>query len=682
MTKEQAKKRIDKLKEVISYHRYLYHVLDTQEISDSALDSLKHELKLLEDDYPEFITQDSPTQRVGGEALEKFEKVKHKERMLSMEDVFSQEEFEKWVDRLKRYSGKKSPEFYVMTKIDGLAVSLIYENGLFIKAATRGDGYIGEDITLNAKTIESIPLKLRKPNEREIRQIKKEFSCAKDLIERLELLTGRIEVRGEIYITKHDFNRLNTSLKKKGEKEYANPRNLAAGSVRQLDPRITAKRPLKFRAWHIADIGQKTQAESMSVLQLLGFKASEGSQASTIHEVKLAFDRMKRQREKIEYWIDGLVVRVDQLSLFSDLGVVGKTPRGIVAWKFPPEESTTQVKDVQWFVGRTGKLTPVAVVEPTFIAGTTVTHATLHNADEIRRLGIKIGDTVILTKAGDIIPKITLVLKNMRTGSEKSIRVPKLCPICGSDVIQKKNAVDYICTNKKCYSMERERILHAVRAFDIEGLGMKTIERFIQAGILSSPADIFRLQVDQINGLEGFGEVSANNIVDEIKEKKKISLAGFLRALSIEHVGETTSDALANHFGSLKKIQNASVDELRNVEDIGEVVARSVFRFFKDNEQSKTIEDYFSAGVEILKAKIVKQTLAGKSFVLTGSLEKISRDEAKETIKKLGGKVMSSVGKKTNFVVVGAEPGSKYDKAKELGVRILSEKEFLSMLSK
>ncbi|HAL50202.1 MAG: ligase protein [Candidatus Uhrbacteria bacterium GW2011_GWD1_41_16] len=681
VTKDQAKKRIQKLKEVIAYHRYLYHVLDTQEISDAALDSLKHELKQLESEYPEFITPDSPTQRVGGVALEKFQKVKHKERMLSIEDVFSQPEFEQWVDRVKKYSGKKSVDFYYMTKIDGLAVSLIFENGFLIRAATRGDGRVGEDITLNAKTIESIPLTLRTPNEREIKQLKKEFATSPTLLTQLETLSGRIEVRGEIYIPKKDFDKLNASLKKKGEKTFANPRNLAAGSIRQLDPTITASRPLKFRAWHLADMGQKTQAEAMALLQMLGFKSAEGSQAGSINDVRLAFERMGRQREKIPYWIDGLVVRVDNLKVFYDLGVVGKTPRGIVAWKFAPEEATTVVEDVQWFVGRTGKLTPVALVKPTFIAGTTVTHATLHNADEIRRLGVKIGDTVILTKAGDIIPKITEVLKKMRTGNEKTIRVPQSCPMCGAPVIQKKNAVDYICSNKNCFSMEREKILYAARAFEIDGIGSRTIERFIQLGLLTSPVDLFRLQIDQISGLEGFGEVSGKKLVAEIQSKKKIRLSKFLTALSIEHVGETTADTLARHFGSIKSISNASIQDLQEAQDIGEVVARSVHRYFKDEDHQKLIEEYLQEGIEIAKQAITKRTLQGLTFVLTGTLEKITRGQAKEQIRNLGGNVSSSVSKKTNFVVVGSDPGSKYDKAKELGVKVLSEKEFLSKLS-
>ncbi len=680
MDRSQAKKRINKLKEVIAHHRHLYHVLDTQEISDAALDSLKHELKDLEDQYSDLITKDSPTQRVGGVALKKYQKVKHKERMLSMEDVFTEEEFEKWVERLKKHSGRSKLDFYLMTKIDGLAVSLIYEDGVLVQAATRGDGKVGEDVTQNVKTIESIPLKLRTPNGREAKQLAKEFKSSKALLEQLESLSGRIEVRGEVYIPKKDFDKLNAQLKKKGEKTYANPRNLSAGSIRQLDPKIAAQRPLKFRAWHLGNIGQKSQSEGVSILQMIGFKVVEGGEAESIKDVRLMYNRMHGQREKIKYWIDGLVARVDNLKLYKNLGVVGKTPRGLVAWKFPPEESTTKVEEVQWFVGRTGKLTPVAVVSPVFIAGTTVTHATLHNADEIRRLGVKIGDTVILTKAGDIIPKITQVMKKLRTGKERVVSVPKSCPMCGSEIVQKKNAVDYTCSNKKCFSMERERILHAARAFSIDGVGSKTIERFIQIGLLTSPVDLFRLKVDDISGLEGFGSVSANKIVEEIQAKKQIDLAHFLVALSIEHVGEGTADTLARHFGTLKKIMSASKEQLQKVQDIGEVVARSVHKYFQESDHNKLIDGYLSEGIEIEARKTQERVLDGQTFVLTGSLDSITRDEAKEKIRDLGGKVSSSVSKKTDFVVAGSDPGSKYTKARELGVKTLSETQFLSKI--
>lgn len=660
LNKAEAKKRIKKLREVIDRHRYLYHVEDKAEISDAAHDSLKHELYTLEQEYPEFITPDSPTQRVGGKPLEKFKKVRHAERMLSMEDVFSEEEFSNWVKRLVNYGGQKVEDFYCMTKIDGLAVSLVYENGQLDVAATRGDGKVGEDITQNVKTIEAIPLKLRQ---------------VKDID-----TSGTINVRGEIFMGKKDFAKLNKTQKQKGQKEFANPRNVSAGSVRQLDPTITAQRPLDFRAWHLGGLGDIPQDKAMKILNQLGFKVAEGAHTKTEEDVEKYFKALGKKREKLDYWIDGVVVRVNNAQHYRDLGVVGKTPRGLVAWKFPPEEATTTVESVEWFVGRTGKLTPVANVSPTFIAGTTVTHATLHNADEIKRLGVKIGDTVILTKAGDIIPKITKVLTEMRDGSEKAIKIPKVCPVCNSTLNRSQSGVDLLCSNKQCFSMERERILHAARAFGIDGLGGKTVERFIQEGLLNSPPDLFRLQPDQIKDLEGFGEVSAQKLVEEIAQHKKIELQDFITALSIPNVGAETSLALARQFMSLGKLQAASKEKLQQVPDIGAVVADSIVEFFSSERAEHLLSEYSEVGIEVLNFKKSGSKLEGQTFVITGTLESLSRDEAKEKIQDQGGKVSGSVSKNTNYVVVGENPGSKIEKAKKLGVETLSEQDFLSML--
>ncbi len=658
MDKSEAKKRIKKLKEVIEHHRYLYHVLDTQEISDGALDSLKHELFELEEQFPAFRTSDSPTQRVGGEPREQFAKITHRTRMHSMEDVFSFEELEAWLKRVEKIAEDPVESFYTMTKVDGLAVSLTYEDGVLVKAATRGDGKIGEDVTQNVKTIESVPLKTRKP------------------------LRGTVDVRGEIYIAKKDFDKLNKQLEKAGEKTYANPRNLSAGSIRQLDPAMAAARPLRFIAWHLDDVGQATQTESVKRLKELGFPIVDGSTQKDLTGVKKAFEKMSKTRDKYKYWIDGLVVRVDDLHQYEDLGVVGKTPRGLVAWKFPPEESTTQVEEVNWFVGRTGKLTPVATVAPTFIAGTTVTHATLHNADEIERLDVRIGDTVVLTKAGDIIPKITSVLTDLRDGKEKKLKIPKKCPVCGSTIERREGGVDVLCTNRQCFSMERERILHAANAFDIMGLGGKTVERFINEGLLTSPPDLFRLNPAEIAPLEGFGEVSAQKLVDEIDQKKTIDLPAFLVALSIQHVGEQTAFSLAQAFGTLDKLRKASRDDLVAIDDIGEIVADAILDFFKRDESKKLIDDYESVGITIIATKKQKRTLDGKTFVLTGTMEKLSREEAKDLIRSLGGKASGSVSKKTDYVVVGDDPGSKAKKAADLGVEVLSEKQFLAMVGR
>lgn len=654
----ETKKRIEKLKKVIEHHRYLYHVEDRQEISEAALDSLKHELFALEQQHPELITPDSPTQRVGGQPREQFSKVTHRSRMLSMEDVFSFEELEAWLKRIEKVAKEPVNNFYTMVKVDGLAVSLTYEDGVLIRAATRGDGRIGEDVTQNVRTIESVPLAMR------------------------EALPGVVDVRGEIYITKKDFNTLNKQLEKAGEKTYANPRNLAAGSVRQLDPAMAAARPLRFVAWHLDDVGQKTQTKSIAQLKELGFPVVDGTAVEGLEGVNRAFETIHKKRENYPYWIDGLVVRVDNLKQYDDLGVVGKTPRGLVAWKFPPEESTTQVKEVHWFVGRTGKLTPVATVTPTFIAGTTVTHATLHNADEIDRLDIRIGDTVILTKAGDIIPKITTVLKDLRDGSQKKIALPNVCPVCGYPVEKKDDGVDVYCTNRSCFSMERERIIHAANAFDIMGLGAKTVERFINEGLLASPPDLFQLNPDEIAPLEGFGGISANKLVNEIEQKKAITLPKFLVALSIPHVGEQTAFALASAFGSIEALQKASKEDLLLVEDVGEVVAGSIYDFFRNQLTEKLLKEYEKAGIDVktFSVKEKKSALTGKSFVLTGSLQTITREEAEKRIRDLGGKAVGSVSKKTDYVVVGENPGSKAQKAADFGVTILSEKVFLDML--
>lgn len=667
-SKVEAEHRIQKLREVINHHRYLYHVKDQVEISDSALDSLKHELFMLEQQFPDLITPDSPTQRVGGEPLPKFEKVKHRHRMLSMEDVFSRGEFVDWLGRIEKVGGKKADDFYLMTKIDGLAVSLIYKDGVFISAATRGDGQVGENVTQNVKTIESIPLKLR---ELEPAEAKKYAHIN---------FKGTFEVRGEIHMGKNEFKKMNSERKKRGETLFANPRNISAGSIRQLDPKIAASRPLDFRAWHLDVIGQKTHEESMEILKLLGFKVAPGKVLSSIDEIENYMNQMIADRDQIPYWIDGLVVRVNDHQYFSDLGVVGKTPRGIVAWKFPPEEVVTKVLEVNWFVGRTGKLTPVAIVEPVFLAGTTVQNASLHNPDEIARLGIKINDTVIITKAGDIIPKITTVLTEMRQGDEEDVIIPVNCPVCGTEIERKKATVDIFCKNPSCFSKERAQILYAARAFEIDGLGGKTIERFINEGFLTSPADLFRLDPNEIAQIEGFGEVSAKKLVEEIATKKEIGLAEFIQSLGIPNVGEETSYTLASKFDTIRKLELADLEELIAIEDVGEIVAQSIVNYFASDYAQHLLEEYKTVGVRILKPEKTAQKLANLTFVVTGSLESISRDEAKELIRKAGGSVSGSVSKKTDYVIVGGAAGSKLQKAEELNIKTLSETEFLSML--
>lgn len=662
MTKDEAKKRLAKLRKLIEKYRYEYHVLDIQEVSEAANDALKHELFTLEQEYPDLITPDSPTQRVGGEPLPKFSKVTHQNPMLSMEDVFTEDEMQEWLQRVEKLA-ERQLDYVVMPKIDGLAVSLVYEDGVLQSAATRGDGRTGEDVTMNIRTIESVPLTLRTTPSTS------------------PLVRGRIEVRGEVYMRQKDFDAMNCSRKAAGEEEFANPRNVSAGSIRQLDPKVAASRPLRFFAWRLESaVGHAAQREGLERLHELGFAVPPHEVAHNFVEIKKYLAALDKKRDKLGYWIDGVVVRVDDLRAYESLGVIGKTPRGLVAWKFAPEEATTRVERVDWFVGRTGSLTPVATVKATFIAGTTVTHATLHNADEIARLGLQIGDTVILTKAGDIIPKITKVLTELREGDEIEVQLPTTCPVCDSPVERRAGEVAIFCTNKQCFAVAREKVLHAVRAFGIDGLGEKIIERLENVGLLNSAPDIFRLQTDEIKGLEGFGEVSAKKLVDEIQSRKEIDLDAFIVALGIRHVGEETAFTLSLGFGTLDAFLNAKKEELLGMSDVGEVVAEAIVEFLGSEHAQKLIADYEEVGVVVRPAKKVEKKLVGKRFVVTGTLTTMGREDAKERIRLMGGNVAGSVSKNTDYVVVGANPGSKADDAAKLGVPTLSEEEFLRIL--
>ncbi|HTK04302.1 MAG TPA: NAD-dependent DNA ligase LigA, partial [Candidatus Eisenbacteria bacterium] len=484
MTKEQARQRIAQLRKAIDRHRYLYHVLDEQEISDAALDSLKHELYGLEQEFPELVTPDSPTQRVGGKALERFEKVRHQTPMLSMEDVFAPEEFDEWYARIGKLLGREKFDVFCMVKVDGLATSLVYEDGLLTVGATRGDGQVGENITANIRTIEAVPLRLESPDEKQLAAFLKAHRGKVDekkVRRALQDHAGRIEVRGEVYMTEKSFAALNAEQKKKGAEPFANPRNASAGGVRQLDPRITAERRLSYFAWKlVTDVGQTAHSQEWELLPMLGFKVNkEAAKAEGIAEVRAFWKRTQERRAKLGYWIDGTVARVDDNASFGRLGVVGKTPRGLVAWKFPAEEVTTVVEDVKWYVGRTGALTPVANLRPTWLGGTTVQHASLHNADEIERLGVRVGDTVILYKAGEIIPKVKKVLEELRPAGAKKIRPPGKCPVCGAPVARRPEEVAIVCDNPKCPAKQVEFLANFVskRAFDIDGLGYKLVEQ-------------------------------------------------------------------------------------------------------------------------------------------------------------------------------------------------------------
>lgn len=684
MTKPEARERISKLKETISHHRYLYHVLDRQEISEAALDSLKHELYTLEQQFPDLITPDSPTQRVGGQPLPAFKKVTHPTPMLSMEDVFSFEELQAWEERLSRQAVRGVKDYYGMTKLDGLAMSLIYRDGVLATGATRGDGRIGEDVTQNIRTIESVPLRLRQPTEHEIAALLKKFDLPKSVGTSIASPTGVLEVRGEIYMPKKDFDKLNRERAKAGEETFANPRNVSAGSIRQLDPAVAASRPLDFMAWRLeTDVGERRHEAGLAILALWGFKVNFGKHFDRLENVRAYFDDLRKTRAKLPQWIDGVVVRVNERERFDRLGVVGKTPRGLVAWKFPPEEVTTVVEEIRWFVGRTGALTPVAIMKPSWVGGTTVKHASLHNFDEVERLDVRVGDTVILYKAGDIIPKIKGVVKNLRPSGATGVRPPRLCPVCGHEVRRAEGEVAIVCSNKRCPAKDRERVIHAVRAFEIDGFGPQTASALLDRNIVEMPSDLFTLKAEDFLELDGFAEVSAKKIVAAIQSKKQITLSRFIVALGIRNVGDETALDLAKQFGTLKRLRHASGEELQAVPGVGAVVAESVIDFFGEPSNQKLIDAYLENGVMVTEEKVNRrQPLAGQSFVLTGSLEAMSRDEAKQAVRDLGGDASESVSRKTSYVIVGHEPGSKADKAKALGVKTLSESEFLRIIGK
>jgi DNA ligase (NAD+) len=670
ISKEEAKKRIEKLRKEIQHHDYLYYVLDKPEISDAVYDSLKRELIELEKQFPEFITPDSPTQRVGGPPLKEFQKVKHKVPMLTLNDAFSEEEMRDWLKRIERLLSPtefKNLDFFAELKMDGLATSLIYKNGILVRGATRGDGYTGEDITQNVKTIKCIPLRLR------VEDLPKKYKIPEE-----------IEIRGEIYMKKKDFQELNKEQKKRGEALFANPRNAAAGSVRQLDPKITAKRKLAFYGYDtISDFGQKTHQENHDIIRTLGVPENPlNRHCKSLEEVIKFHSEIAKKRESLPYEIDGIVVNVNDDFIFKKLGFVGRAPRGSIAFKFPGIQATTKIKDIIVQVGRTGKLTPVAILEPVRVGGVIVSRATLHNFDWLEKLGVKIGDTVIVQRAGDVIPEVLQVIPSLRTGKEKKFKIPQKCPVCGSKLIRKPGEVDFYCSNKNCFALRRRFLYHFVskKAFDIVKLGPKIIDRFIEEGLISNAVDIFKLKKEDISSLFRFGEKSAQNIIDSIEKAKKIPLSRFIFALGIRHVGEETAVDLANYFGSIERLKKASLEEINSIPDIGDVVAKSIYDFFRNKENLKLIDGLLKVGVKIIKPEKIETKLKGLTFVFTGALKTMTRDEAKEKVRLLGGDVSSSVSRETDYVVAGESPGSKFEKAKKLGVKIISEEEFLKMI--
>lgn len=667
MNKAEARERIEKLKKEINRHRYLYHVLDKQEISEAALDSLKHELYVLEQEYPELITPDSPTQRIGGKPLDKFKKVTHKVRQWSFNDAFDEQEildFDKRLEKIIRDQGESlsAPlDYTAELKIDGLHVVLAYEKGVFVRGATRGDGKVGEDVTQNLKTIESIPLKL----DREV----------------------SIIVEGEVFMAKDVFERLNRERAKKGEPLFANPRNAAAGAIRQLDPQIAKERRLDCFIYDLSAAEDmplpESQAAELELLAERGFRVNQNWKHLERIDDAFAFHRYWREhKEKENYWIDGVVLKLNSRRWQGLAGHTGKAPRWGIAYKFPAEQVTTVVEDIRVQIGRTGALTPVAHLKPVLVAGSKVSRATLHNQDEIERLDVRVGDTVIIQKAGDIIPEVVSVVQGLRSGKEQKFHMPKRCPYCESEVIRKEGEVASYCPNKNCFAVELRKLSHAAskKAFDIEGLGPNKVQQLAEEGLISDLADIFELRKGDLEALDRFGEKSAENLIAAIEKSRSVTLSRFLYALGIRHVGEEMAITLARHFPSLEGVEKASWEELESVPDIGPKVAQSIFAYFRNQDNLELIAKLLKAGVEIKGDGIASKKLDGRTFVLTGSLENFSREEAKEKIRQLGGEMSSSVSKNTDYVIAGENPGSKLEKAQELGVRVLSEREFLDML--
>ena len=662
--KSAAKAHIEKLKELINDYRYHYHVLDESIMSEAAADSLKHELSQLEEQYPEFITPDSPTQRVAGKPLDKFQKVTHASRMISLADVFSESEIRDWVARnYKLVDQGIEFTFFTDIKMDGLAMSLHYENGIFKQAVTRGDGLVGEDVTMNVKTIQNIPLKLNLDNPPE-----------------------HLEVRGEVIIFKQDFEKLNQMQVKLGEKPFANPRNLAAGTIRQLDPRIAASRPLRFMAYDLVTPDLPTHQEAYEFLRQIGFQTSGQDHVFThLNQVFAEIKHLGQVRGDFLFNTDGMVIKINDRKIYSELGIVGKTPRAAVAFKYPAEESTSKVRDIVISIGRTGAATPVAILDPVEIAGSTVRHATLHNSDEIEKLDIRIGDTVIVYKAGDIIPKIKEVLLTLRPDNtepfdyEEALKnqYPEL------EFERPEGEVVYRVKGQDSDFILRRNLEYfaSKQALNIEGLGEKNVNLLVDAGLLKSLVDLYRLQKSDLIKLERFGELSATKLLNAIEGTKQAPLAKFITALGIRHVGAQTAVALADAFQSLEALRDATEEELLKIPDIGLTVSESILAYFADEDNLKQLDDFASLGVHPVYINHDNAPLKGQSFVVTGTLTDMGREEAEDLLREKGATVTSSVTKNTTTLIAGAKPGaSKVTKAEKLGIKIISEAEFHELI--
>jgi DNA ligase (NAD+) len=662
---KDVEKKVESLREKIRHHEYLYYVVDNPEISDADFDKLMRQLKDLEAEHPELVTADSPTQRVGGKPREGFVKVPHSSPMLSLDNTYSEEELRDWERRVHELTGRKDVDYVCELKLDGMSLALIYEDGKLVRGITRGDGSVGEDVTLNVRTVRSVPLSI--PKEK----LKKAG------------IPADFEVRGELLMPTESFKKINEERERNGLPTFANPRNFTAGTVRQLDSNITAARRLDYFPYILLQNGRTYfdhHSKTLSALEAAGFKVNPNHKlVRSMDEVWAFIQRWEEKRDSLPYEIDGIVVKVDRTSLQDELGFTGKAPRWAIAYKYAARAGITKLEDIRVQVGRTGKLTPVAVLAPVLIGGTTVRNATLHNMDEIERLGVKIGDWVQVERGGDVIPKVAKVINDKEhPRGHKVFHMPETCPVCGTKVVRAEGEVDYRCVNANCPAKLRETILHfASRGImNIDGMGDALVTQLTERGLVKNVADIYKLTKADLLSLERMGDKSAQNILDEIEASKKLPLERVIYGLGIRMVGERTAQFLAEHFGSMEAFESAGVEELQDVNEVGPRIAESIVEFFSIAANRKLVERLREAGLTLTGQRKRRGTkLAGKTFVLTGTLGHFTRDEAKKMIEDAGGKVTGSVSKKTDYVVAGADAGSKLDKAKELGVKVINEEE-------